>query len=541
MNRVPVKGNAASVSSITDLTRSFLVVYSLLLQRRPPTDPSQILSPAISINNLKELDMRKLFVILLTVTVTLILFTPFHLYSFVPPKKQGVKIPAKMLNRLQQDPLAYFPRRALIKTMERYRESRKGDFPGEIKIIEGTRYLPVICGKYADAGADEWPVTQLQQELFDGPWPTRTMKEFYAENSYVQFSLDGTVYGWYQTSKNGSFYEGDDNGDTYTGFFLKEVFDLADRDIDFTQYDNDGPDGIPNSGDDDGYVDTIVIVHSGVGGEYGGPEIWSHSYSYSYYVIFYPDIYEGVIDGPYVTNDLGFNGENIKIDDYTIQPAVVPEDDGGGMTEISVFCHEYGHALGLPDLYDYGYNSFGVGNWCLMGFGGDDYTTPSHLSAYCKEKLGWIIPTVVTENLPNKMIFNVENNPVVFKLWSRGDPGKEYFLIENRQKIGFDAKLPGSGLLIWHVDNKMIFFGNEIERHKLVDLEEADGRNDLDHFYIGNRCDQGDPYPGSTSNHIFNSRSKPNSNAYNRRNTNVEVKIIGDSTDPMTVDLKVNP
>jgi hypothetical protein len=97
----------------------------------------------------------------------------------------------------------------------------------------------------------------------------------------------------------------------------------------------------------------------------------------------------------------------------------------------------------------------------------------------------------------------------------------EYFLVENRQRTGYDAALPGCGLLVWHIDETRTSgnSANADETRKLVDLEEADGLNNLDG--VGNRGDAGDPYPGSTNNTQFNDTSNPNSRLYSGSSSGV--------------------
>jgi M6 family metalloprotease-like protein len=131
---------------------------------------------------------------------------------------------------------------------------------------------------------------------------------------------------------------------------------------------------------------------------------------------------------------------------------ICPEG-GKTMVSISVFCHEFGHMLGLADLYARPENpgSEGLGVWCLMsnerGAG-----KPQHLSAWCKEQLGWLEPAVIDPKVPQKLVLApVEGSAgEAFKVLLRPD-GAEYLLLENRRRIGFDESLPAEGLLIWRV------------------------------------------------------------------------------------------
>ena len=431
-----------------------------------------------------------------------ILFFNMSLLAIVPADKSGKKIPENMLENLKKDPNYYMLKRGFLKPMLRFKEKKAmlnkvtGAENNTIKM--NTMHIPVLCGKYADVDKGEWSVSSMQRVLF-GQQITGSLSEYYTEISYGQFSVKGKVSGWFNLSENSEYYNRDS---LHTSEFIEELCALADDDIDFGLYDNDGPDNIPNSGDDDGYVDVIAFIHSGLGGEQGGPEIWSHSTKYA-----------DESNQPLVTNDICANGGNIKIEDYIIQPALYDNDSEIVQVRIGVFCHELGHALGLPDLYDYDYSSEGVGNWCLMGggaWGGDSDSPeyPVHLCAWAKEQLGWITPIELDGNLNEQAIPPVEDEPVVYKLWTHynakaSTPAEEnpyeYFLIENRQKKHFDQNLWGSGLLIWHVNNLMT--GNDDELNKLVDLEEADGKNDID--FARNRGDAGDIYPGIKNNFVF--------------------------------------
>ena len=134
-------------------------------------------------------------------------------------------------------------------------------------------------------------------------------------------------------------------------------------------------------------------------------------------------------------------------------PYVICPEGGKRMTSISLFGHEFGHLLGLPDLYTRSETPWieGAGLWCGMGnqFGGG---RPQHFSAWCKERLGWLRPAVIDPMVKQKLILApIEGSATnSFKVLVRPD-GSEYFLLENRQRIGFDRGLPGEGLLIWRV------------------------------------------------------------------------------------------
>jgi M6 family metalloprotease-like protein len=131
----------------------------------------------------------------------------------------------------------------------------------------------------------------------------------------------------------------------------------------------------------------------------------------------------------------------------------IVQEGGNRMNPLGVIAHEFGHLLGLPDLYarPESPGSEGLGNWCAMS----DHLSggrPQHLSAWCKEQLGWLKPAVVDPTVPQRLaLAPVANSPTeCLKVLVRPD-GSEYFLLEHRKKTGFDADLPAEGLLVWRV------------------------------------------------------------------------------------------
>jgi M6 family metalloprotease-like protein len=460
-----------------------------------------------------------------------------------PPPRRGVQWPEAFRERTRSLATAFTTRRAFIGMTQRIQANRAALTRGDLDIeaaraagglaVSGTKSIPVLTAKFNNTSADPFATSDLQTELFDGPWPTGTMTQYYQEISYGQLTVTGTVYPWKQLPSADTFYEGGCNGlcgASKVGDFLEQTLDLNDAAIDFSQHDNDGPDGIPNSGDDDGYVDFVAFVHAETGGECGTSNIWSHRW-----------VYSGWGAGEYSTNDARNGGGNIKVDDYVIMPGLAC--GGANMIEIGVFAHEFGHAFGLPDLYDTdpdNGDSEGIGNWCLMaggGWGGDSASPelPTHMSAWSKYFLGWVNPTEVTSDLNPAAIDDAEDNAEAFKM---PISTTEYYLIENRQKKKFDQDLPGAGLVIYRVNETVVNAGlannsvNADESNKGVDVEEADGNNDLDN--ATNRADGGDVFPGSSNKRSFDNASSPASAG------TVAVCAISDSGASMGANLLVS-
>jgi hypothetical protein len=162
--------------------------------------------------------------------------------------------------------------------------------------------------------------------------------------------------------------------------------------------------------------------------------------------------------------------------------------------------------------------------------------SPAHPDAWSRFQMGYVIPTNLTLNETNVIIPAIENDSTIFRLWTDGDIGSQYFLVENRAPIGYDAALPGFGLLTYHIDES-VMTQNDNENHYLVALEQADGNYNLE-FDI-NSGDNGDPFPGITQNRTFDYDSAPNSRDYSGVNTLVAIRNISDNGQIMTADFEI--
>ncbi len=370
--------------------------------------------------------MKSSVALMLVIAVMLV---PLSAFAQIVPPKPGVDIPQAYYDRIAENPKAFQFERAWIQKAERAKEARDkflsmtpqagmafAALPDDLKkamMVSGTSQVPVLMGKYSNTGADPYTTATLQTKLFSPP-PAASMTSLYDEMSYGNLNLTGSVYGWYQVSNTDTYYEGGAGCYGFcatgkVGAYIKEVLQLADPGVDFSLYDNDGPDGLPNSGDDDGYVDFVAIVQPEIGAECGNDNLWSHRWV----VVGWPEF-----SAPWATNDPSANGGVVKIYDYTIQPALGSTNGcGAGVIEIGVFCHEFGHAFGLPDYYDTDGGSAGIGEWGLMGSGNWQIpTNPVHMTAYSKEWLGWIVPTEVGPMSQMYTVNNSEVTPQAYKL-----------------------------------------------------------------------------------------------------------------------------
>jgi immune inhibitor A len=346
-----------------------------------------------------------------------------------------------------------------------------------------------------------------------GCYPHGSMRDYYLEISYGSVEFIPTVVGWFRMPEPYTYYT---NGNYGFGSYpmnaqrmAEDAVWAADSVVDFSEFDNDN----------DGYVDALFVVHAGPGAEQTGNvnHIWSHAWT--------------TVNIPYVDSVYAYR--------YSTEP-----EDG----RVGVFSHEAGHAIfGLPDLYDYDYDSEGVGDWSLMAGGSWNFSglKPAHMEAYCKIQSGFVTPQVVSCDMDSVIIPNVTHNPVIFKLWRDGVPGTEYFLVENRIQSGFDTYIPWFGLMIYHVDetvpnnNHQWYPGYTSYGHYKVAVEQSDGEWQMEQNI--NSGDWGDPYPGLPYNRAFNDTTVPDSKDYNFVSTHVAVENVSDPADTMTADFKVFP
>jgi immune inhibitor A len=253
---------------------------------------------------------------------------------------------------------------------------------------------------------------QYYEDLFFGPdQPGGTFKDFYETQSSGSYTIDGDVSDWVKVPGNASTY-GDNAVEDFGGSwqFIADAADawwaagiaagqtpaqlnayLASFDV-WDRYDHDD-DG--NFAEPDGYLDHFQAIHAGEGEEGNGGEdaIWSHRW--------YVNGTDYGLTGPVVGGQqVKFGGtqvgdSNLWIGDYTTEP-----ENGG----LGVFTHEFGHDLGLPDLYDTAGGDNGTGFWTLMSGGSwmnlgqnDIGSTPSHMGPWEKLQLGWLDYQVVGE------------------------------------------------------------------------------------------------------------------------------------------------
>ncbi|MBI5206983.1 MAG: M6 family metalloprotease domain-containing protein [Candidatus Firestonebacteria bacterium] len=379
----------------------------------------------------------------------------------------------------------------------------------------GQQKLLVILVEFSDQNSLGSTEKEWEERIFDSK---NSAKEYYKEVSYGKFNLipaeeksgiiNNGIIGWLLLP-----YKHPDTGQNISEanlLLVKNAIIAADDYIDFSSFDINK----------DGWVGKdelfVIVVAAGYEGTSPHPAIWAHNSSlWGNYV--------PTVDGVRVC-------EEMKVLDKRGNSYVeIGEWYNGDICPLGFIVHEIGHQLDLPDLYDRDLSSWGIGNWCLMSYGSwnkivNSGDSPSHLNIWCKLRLGWIDPEIIDSITYGKLLKNIENNPQGFKILEDPFINNRYFLLEYRSNTGFDTSLPGEGLLIWHINEDI--FDNDDDSMRLIDMEEADGFNNIDNSESKNTGDSGDPYPGLTKNMSFNNKSNPNSNDYEGDSTNVSIEKI---------------
>lgn len=384
--------------------------------------------------------------------------------------------------------------------------------------------IPIIRVAFSDSALAH-PAAALAQRLFDttGVVPSGSMAEYYAWASRGRLRVRGEVVATVTLPRERNFYAWDSWGVNAIGTpnnsygLFRDALAAADPSVDFTRFDQDR----------DGFVDMVWIVHAGPGGETTGRrrDLWSITSRAS----------SGWNNATAFECDdrvIGSSTIRMRADRFTI----LPELSGfrpGQLSEIGVYCHEFGHLLGLPDLYDTatlgGSTNLGPGNWSLMStgtYGGDGLSpeSPAHLGAWPLLWLGWADRVRPSQDTTLVLAPVADGGPIV-EVAFQGEDGSEHLLIENRVRgTRFDRQLPGEGLIVQQVDEAIIgarIGSNNVNSGPTPGLRilEADGDSDLAAGL--NRGDANDPFPGQTRRVRIDDHTRPSTRSLSGAPTNV--------------------
>lgn len=347
----------------------------------------------------------------------------------------------------------------------------KGKQKGLVVLVEYTDVKFQVSNPY------DYFYRMLNEDNFSDYGGTGSAHQFFYENSMGQFDCDFDVYGPITLSRNQAYYggngwSGDDQNPEQMAY---EACQQLDATVDFTEYDRDN----------DGYIDNVFVFYAGRGEASGGGSntVWPHSWTVSAGMGYSPQF-----DGVY-------------LDRY----ACSNEWEGTRPDGVGTFVHEFSHVMGLPDLYATSYtSSFTPGAWSAMDYGpyNNGGCTPPNYGAFERYALEWAEPVVVNSAM-NAVLPVITTN--VCGIIPSSDPN-EYFLLENRQQEGWDAYVPGHGMLIWHVQyNTSVWASNKVNNtpsHQYVDIEEADGTQT-------ESSRAGDAFPGTSHKTSFTGTTNP--------------------------------
>jgi len=379
-----------------------------------------------------------------------------------------------------------------------------------------------------------------------------SLREYYRVNSNGRLVISGYVTSdWLEMPHSYEYYVNDYAGLNFGAYprsaqkLAEDAMSAANDDFDgnLKFFDNDGPDGIPSSGDDDGYIDAVMVIVPGQGGETtcsvpaGCQRLWAHESGIALYSDC-PDANSGAdcLPGMPLGSKRGFlYNLGSEYNDY-------PGDNAVG-----TWIHEFSHTLGLPDLYDLSggnglgfYSLMAVGNY--LPYSGDPNTAgpgvqganPSNLDAWSRQFLGFDNPTPAAAG--HYVLPPVTRGGGSLKIWTNGEPGTEYFLVENRTKEGSDASLPGEGLLVYHIDDTKMdnIDGPSNYRARII---QADNLGQLEAG--ANYGDPGDFFPGTTHKTALTENTTPNTRDFNLADTGVRITNIAYAADTVSFDLQI--
>ncbi len=450
--------------------------------------------------------------------------------------------------------------------------------PPRQKSTEPLRETKHILALRVEFVEDDDPLTSGNGKMVLEPWNTpdsglfydpphtktyferqmQALSNYYKSNSFGNLEVTWTVKPdaesiSYQLPNRMRYYCGFDHYDPETGFIwynvwaremglvriLADAIAAADQDetIDFSDYDG------------------VMIFHAGVGWEVG---VGFGRFCDLNSVYIPPGALEFFLGKPYILANAGTD----TIRECTIDPEMERVDDYM-VGLLGTVCHEFGHLVGLPDLYDVYGRSSGVGSWDIMcngayagsaSAGAPPGAVPTNLGAWSRYFLGWVTPQTITNPDTTLTVRAAEIDTTQYEVADQTMikipiSETEFFLIENRQQDiiqkdtiiidvedgvpiyvdrgEYDFFLPGKGILIWHIDDNVVDAGYPYDtvqvnpQHKGVDLEEADGIQHFDAWWFGDTLEYFgslyDPFfvdDSNKANHYFGPLSNPNSDSY---------------------------
>lgn len=403
----------------------------------------------------------------------------------------------------------------------RFRRGAAG--PERIEIpsqpVKGTLQVKVLLIDFPDRqGA--LPAQHYEDMLFSSArYPTGSMRDYYKEVSLGKVDVDGSVHGWLRLPNPYSYYTNNESGmgvRSYPHNAQRMAEDAVNAALQQGITFDKSLDKL-----NQGIVTALFIIHAGRGAEQmhpsvAGKEIWSHKWNLRNPV----DLGNGLAASIYLT---------------------VPND-----CKVGVCAHELGHlAFQWQDFYDPNYAEDGkewdgAGVWDLMAGGSwnGDGARPAHPAGLHKIQHRWVPVTTVRKSRKLTLKPYTPKSGRVYKIISPSYDAKQYLILENRKRSGFDFSLPGEGLLVWRVDEKG---EQEAPDQPGMLLIQADGKHDLEKPKDWNEGDAGDPFPGKPPQKLLKdsgsiSTSFPNGT---RSGLTLENIALDQASGTITLDVKL--
>lgn len=332
----------------------------------------------------------------------------------------------------------------------------------DISVFKGSKKALVILAAFSDKSfskGDDAIVKfygeVLNQEGYSQNGAAGSVHDYFKDMSRGEFDLTFDIVGPVKVSKSATYYGGPSpimGGADHIGEFITEAIKKADEkcDIDWKKYD----------WDDDGEVEQVFVLYAGYGQATGGPTgtIWPNAWT---------------LDEALQNSDGngGFSIDGVFINQYACSNELYL-DSGTVPMGLGVFCHEFSHCMGLPDMYDTNYGSTPtMGDWDLLA--GGSYNGPQGIgwcpagwTSYERAYAGWLELTELKAGDIIKGMTSLEDADGKAYVIYNDNHKDEYYLLENHKGTGWDRYTPENGLLIIHVDYDKELFDNNIVNSK---------------------------------------------------------------------------
>lgn len=395
----------------------------------------------------------------------------------------------KTMNKIREARLENMRKSNLSASKSRRAGSMSGDYTGEKKCL-------IILVQFPDlemTHTHEEFFKQANERGYSDHGGVGSISDYFYDQSYGKMRIDFDVAGPYTLSEEMSYYgqKGIIRKDKRAGLMVWEAVKAADKDVNYADYD----------WNNDGQVEQIYVVYAGYGEATGGKAntVWPHQWSLSAAATL------GECEGP-------VHADGVTVDTYACGNEL-ESNRGTQMVGIGTMCHEFSHCLGYPDVYDTNYINFGMNSWDIMDSGSYNGNSdiPAGYTSYERWAAGWLEPTVLNEPCEVSEMKALVEEPEAYVIYNDAHK-KEFYMLENRQKKGWDAGLGGHGMLVVHVDyDRDAWMYNNVNTtigHQRMTVIPADDSQSTWNL-------NGDPFPGSSKKTELTDTSTPAATLYN--------------------------